>query len=235
MNVLKRWMWLLVLVLGLISLVFGVIFVMGGSTAKSEMVDGFYRTQVKVLQDDGTYKIVQVKSAKDIEDLADYMKSEKYRMEDERAQVMVNPATGTTYLPAGGSYNSTHRLDDAVKYDLYLAFLKGPVTFPGTPVLFNGTTPEIVNVNAGSAVITPTGAPTVNPYISYLPTIDAQLVFGVGKLGLGMAKLMTYMGFALIVIGVALILVAVMILGFTKGFEKVGAGFTELMKGLTKG
>ena len=224
MDVLKRWMWLVVLVLGVAIIGVGVIFLVGGMSAKSQMIDGFNRTQIK--DENGVYRAIT--SEADINWAADYMKAQKYGFEDLRATQMVNPATNTTYLPAGGSYNSTHRLDDAVKYDLYLAFLKGPVTFPGIP------TGQIVNVNAGSPVITPTGAPTQNLNVAYLPTIDAQLVFGTAKLGLGMAKLMTYLGIVMLIIGLTFVLVAVMILGFTKGFEKVGAGFTELMKGLTK-
>ena len=218
MDVLKRWMWLVILFLGVAIIGLGVIFIVGGASAKSEMVDGFYRTQIK--DENGNYRAMD--SAADLEWAADYMRDTKYAMEDARAVEM-------GILPAGGHFNSTNRLDDRVKYDLYLAFLKGPVTFPGI------ATGQIVNVNAGSPVITPTGAPTVNANVAYLPQIDGQLIFGIAKTGLGMAKMMTYTGYALLIVGIAVILVAVMILGFTKGFEKVGAGFAELMKGLTGG
>ena len=67
----------------------------------------------------------------------------------------------------------------------------------------------------------------------------ASLVFGivfmVKSSSMTLADMTKFSGIAFLIIGITVILVSVMILGFTKGFEKVGAGFAELMKGLTGG
>lgn len=185
MSVINRWLWLPVLVLGLVCVVFGTFLVVGGQTTKTETIDGFSRTQIKM--DDGTY--LTVNSAEDIELAADYMKDLKYQLED---------AMGVTMevLDQAQTFDSENRVPDAVKYGLYFKFNEG--------------------TDAGY-------------YASYLPTIDAQLVFGSAKLVLGVSKFMQYTGIALLIIGVALILVSVMLLGFSR---KLGSSETKLTKGL---
>ena len=190
MALIKRWSWLLVMVLGLICVTLGVFFIVGGESAKSEAVDGFDLTRVKYYDFSDptniTWEYKDVNSAQDIEDILENIKEQRYFMEDLQGYMLGE-------LAAGESYTPENKKSDDVKYDLYFAFNGGEEA-----------------KDAG------------DPFVGYIPTIDGQLAFGEGKIVLGMATLMEYTGIAIIIVGVAIIMVAVILLGFTRGFGKLG-------------
>lgn len=119
MTLVKRWLWLLVMVLGVICIVFGGFMIAGGRQAEADTIDGFSRTQVKIA--DGT--VVEVNSSEDIDTLADYMKNAKYRLEDEMGIAM-------GLLEEGQTFDAENRVPDDVKYGLYFTFNEGAEGIP---------------------------------------------------------------------------------------------------------
>jgi len=186
MKLVRRFLWLLIMVLGVVCIVFGGFMAFGGQNAKAEVVDGFNLTRVKYYDfstynetlnpADITWEYKDVNSEQDIEDILDNIKEQRYFMEDMQGIVLGELAPGESYTPE-------NKKSDDVKYDLYFAF------------------------NGGEAA-----KEAGDPFVGYIPTIDGQLAFGAGKIALGMSKLMEYTGIALIVVGSALVLMAIILL-----------------------
>ena len=91
----------------------------GDGRQEAETVDGFSRTQIKM--EDGTY--LAVNSADDIETVADYMKAQKYQLEDNMGVVM-------GLLEEGQTFDGENRVPDSVKYSLYFTFNDGVEGIP---------------------------------------------------------------------------------------------------------
>jgi len=241
MSVVKRWLWLIILVLGLISVVTGVFFVVMASSLEDEIIDGFSRTQVKFYDLDENdhmmlatptdthwdYKLVE--SAQDIKDIADNMKAQKYSMDDYYGMFTVDPTTGTTYLPFDmAAYGAAKA---AGNYELAQSLLSSSWDHEN-PLADQVKYDLYFGFLGGQAAkdgqgVAPYDGPLAAMATGYLPTIDGQLVFGTAEVVLGLGQVMRFIGITVIVIGIALMLVAVMLFTFGKGFKKVGSALTE--------